>query len=209
MRQGLTGLRADRGYSYGDLERKAAAVRRGLGYRPSDPINTLWLFDGLDLTLRDRAGTSIPIRGSVIELDGSEGYARYDSDRRVIEILASPETYDWLERGHPRGGFFVAHELGHCFLHTSQLVRLAQMHKAQQAALHRGGEEVGHETYMDTEWQANAFASALLMPAQGLLTLEREHGALSRASVVEHFHVSAEAAGYRIELFNDRKEQLL
>ena len=209
MRQGVTGLRADRGYSYAELEVIAADVRKQLGYEPSDPIDTLWLFDGLDLRLQDKTGLSIPIRGSVIELDGSEGYAKYDDDRRVVEILASPETYEWLEQGHPRGGFFVAHELGHCFLHTDQLVRLAQMHKAQQAALHRGGEDVRHQTYMDTEWQANAFASALLMPAQGLLILEQEHGPLSPAPVVERFQVSSQAAGYRLDLFNDRREQLL
>ena len=52
------------------------------------------------------------IRGSVIELDDSEGFAKYDKGRRIIEILASPKTYEWLEMGYPRGGYFVAHELG-------------------------------------------------------------------------------------------------
>ena len=90
-----------------------------------------------------------------------------------------------------------------------QLVRLAQMPKAQQAALHLGGQEVTHEAYQDTEWQANAFAGALLIPARGLLILERKRGELSPDIITEHFHVSAEAAGYRLELYNDRKEQLL
>ena len=209
MRQRLVGVRADRGYSYRKLEMIAAYVRGRLDYSPTEAINTLLLFDGLDIEVRDGTGRDIPIRGSVIELNGSEGFAKYDSDRRVIEILASPETYDWLETGHPRGGFFVAHELGHCLLHTDQLVRLAQMPKAKQAALHRGGEEVGHEAYQDTEWQANAFAGALLMPARGLMILEQEHGELSPATIVEHFHVSAEAAGYRLDLYNDRKMELL
>ena len=208
MWQGLVGVRADRGYSYRKLEKTAAYVRDLLDYSPTEAINTLLLFDGLDIEVQDGTGRDIPINGGVIELNGSEGYAKYDSDRRAIEILASPETYDWLETGHPRGGFFVAHELGHCLLHTDQLVRLAQMPKAKQAALHRGGEEVGHETYRDTEWQANAFAGALLMPARGLLILEQEHGELSPDIIVEHFHVSAEAAGYRLELYNDRKKEL-
>ena len=209
MWQGLAGVRADCGYSYRKLEKIAACVRDLLGYSPTEAINTLLLFDGLNIEVQDETGRDIPIHGAVIELNGSEGYAKYDGDRRVIEILASSETYDWLEKGHPRGGFFVAHELGHCLLHTDQLVRLAQMPKAQQAALHRGGQEVGHETYEDTEWQANAFASALLMPAEGLLILEQEHSELSTAIVTEHFHVSAEAAGYRLELYTDRKKQLL
>ena len=209
MWQGLVGVRADRGYSYRKLEKVAAYVRDLLDYSPTEAINTLLLFDGLDIEVQDGTGRDIPIHGAVIEFNGSEGYAKYDSDRRAIEILASPETYDWLETGHSRGGFFVAHELGHCLLHTDQLVRLAQMPKAKQAALHRGGEEIGHETYRDTEWQANAFAGALLMPARGLLILEQEHGELSPDIIVEHFHVSAEAAGYRFELYNDRKKELL
>ena len=209
MWQGLVGARADRGYSYRKLEKMAAYVRGLLGYSPTEAIDTLHLFDGLDIAVVDETGRDIPIRGAVIELNGSEGYAKYDSKRRVIEILASPATYDWLEKGHPRGGFFVAHELGHCLLHTDQLVRLAQMPKAEQAALHRGGEEVGHEAYEDTEWQANAFASALLMPAQGLQILGQEHGELSPDIIVEHFHVSAEAARYRLQLYDDRKKELL
>ena len=209
MWQGLVGVRADHGYSYRKLEKVAAHVRGLLGYSPTESIDTLQLFDGLDIEVRDETGLDIPVSGGVIELNGSEGYAKYDGDRRVIEILASPETYDWLENGHPRGGFFVAHELGHCLLHTDQLVRLAQMPKTRQAALHRGGQEVGHEVYQDTEWQANAFAGALLMPARGLRILEQEHGELSEDIVTEHFHVSSEAAGYRLELYDDRKDQLL
>lgn len=208
-RQRLLGVCADRGYSYRKLEKIAAEVRRRLDFSPTEAINTLRLFDGLDIKVRDGTGRYIPIRGSVIELNGSEGFAKYDSERRVIEILASPETYDWLETGHPRGGFFVAHELGHCLLHTDQLVRLAKMPKAKQAALHRGGERAGHAAYQDTEWQANAFAGALLMPARGLKILEQEHGKLSLATIVKHFRVSAEAAGYRLNLYNDRKMELL
>ena len=209
MWQGLSGVRADRGYSYRKLEEIAAYVRDRLNYSPTEAINTLLLFDGLDIEVQDGTGRNIPIRGSVVELNGSEGYAKYDGDRCVIEILASPETYDWLEKGYPRGGFFVAHELGHCLLHTDQLVRLAQIPTTQQAALPRGGQEVAHEAYQDTEWQANAFAGTLLMPARGLLILEQEHGELSPAIIAEHFYVSAEAADYRLELYNDRKEQLL
>ena len=209
MWQGLSGVRADRGYSYRKLEKIGSYVRDQLDCSPTEAINTLLLFDGLDIEVQDGTDRDIPIRGSVIELKDSEGYTKYDRDRRVIEMLASPKTYEWLEKGYPRGGYFVAHELGHCLLHTAQLVRLAQMPKAQLAAFHRGGQEVAHEAYQDTEWQANAFAGALLMPARGLLILEQEHGELSPAIIAEHFHVSDEAAGYRLELYNDRKEQLL
>ena len=209
MPQEHLGVRADRSHSYQSLEKIATNVRERLNYSPTEAINTLMLFDGYDIQARDRTGHDIPIQGSVIELNDSEGYSKYDRDRGILEILASPETYVWLENGHPRGGYFVAHELGHCLLHTNQLVRLAQMPQAQQAAFHRGGQVVAHKTFQDTEWQANAFAGALLMPAQGLLTLEREFDGLSPAIIAEHFHVSAQAASYRLGLYNARKQQLV
>ena len=202
-------MRADRGYSYRRLEKIATYVRDRLNCSPTEAINALRLFDGLDIEVSDGTGQDIPIRGYVIELSDSEGFSKYDRDRRIIEILASPKTYDWLEKGYPRAGYFVAHELGHCLLHTNQLVRLAQMPKAQQAALHRVGQRVAHETYQDTEWQANAFASALLMPARGLLALDRKYDELSPTIVAENFRVSAQAASYRLDLYNDGKRQLL
>ena len=210
MPKGPSGIRADRGYSHQELELLAAHVREKLKSPPTSAINALRLFDGLDILVRDRAGQDIPIRGVVVDLEDTEGFSKYDSDRRVIEIRASAETYDWLERGYPRAGYFVAHELGHCFLHTDLLVRLAQMPAVQRAALHGGGQLVAHEFYRDTEWQANAFASALLMPAHGLLALEQQHrDGLCPTKIAEHFHVSVEAASYRLELYNNRKQQLL
>ena len=47
------------------------------------------------------------------------------------------------------------------------------------------------------------------MPARGLQILEQEHGELSEDIITEYFHVSTEAAGYRLELYNDRKKELL
>ena len=210
MSQGSSGIRADRGYSYQKIEYVASYVREKLEFSPTEAINTLRLFDGLDnIEVRDGAGQDIPLRGNVIEFEGSEGYTKYDSDRRIIEILASAQTYDWLEQDYPRGGYFVAHELGHCLLHTNQLVRLAQMPVAEQAAFHRGGQVDAHEIYRDTEWQANAFASALLMPARGLLALEQKYSGLRPTDIAKHFRVSTQAASYRLGLFNNRKEQLL
>lgn len=205
-----SGIRADRGYSYQELERWAIHVRERLKSPPTMAINAMKLFDGLDIATRVKTGQSIPIRGGVIEMKDSEGYSKYDSDRGVIEILASEETYARLEQGHPRAGYFVIHEMGHCLLHTDLLVRLAQMMPTQQTALHRGGERPVHEFYRDTEWQANAFACALLMPARGLQALEQEHGnEFCPPIIAEQFHVSSEAARYRFDLYNKRKHQLL
>lgn len=205
-----SGVRADRGYSYRRLELVATNVRKQLELPPTAPINALRLFEGLDITAQGRKGQHIPIRGNVIDLKNSEGFTRYNRNRQEIEIFASAETYDWLERDYPRGRFFLAHELGHCLLHTNQLVRLAHMPLTQQTALHKKKQLVLHEIYQDTEWQANAFASALLMPASGLLALENKYGkGLSPAEIAKRFCVSAEAANYRLKLYINRKQQLL
>lgn len=208
MTKPLTGVLADQGYSYAKLEKLAESVREQLGMPMDAALKPLEFFEDLnELSIQRSSGPAIPLGYGVVELNNSEGYARYDSDRKVIEVLASEFTYQWLQDGHPRATFFVAHELGHCILHTDQLVRLARMPTSELAALHRG--KAQHRPYMDTEWQANAFACALLMPAAGLLALEKEHGRLGAFDVADRYGVSLESAGYRVENFNDRRAQLL
>jgi Zn-dependent peptidase ImmA (M78 family) len=58
----------------------------------------------------------------------------------------------------------------------------------QQAAFHRG--HTDHKPFLDTEWQANAFASALLMPARGLAALEEQHGRISLPMISDTLKVS-------------------
>ena len=207
MSNPLSGVRADQTFSYRELEKVANRVRAHLKCPPDRPIDTLRLFEDLhEISIQLRDGTVIPFGGGVIDLD-SEGYTRYDRQRHIIEILASEHTYHRLEAGHPRAGYFVAHELGHCLLHTDQLVRLAQMPTHQQAAFHRG--RADHRPYEDTEWQANGFASALLMPARGISTIEQVCNRLSPSLIAARFGVSMEAAGYRIKLYQERRSQLL
>ena len=208
MSKELAGVRADHPYSYQKLEKLTARVRQELGMSPHEAIDPLKLFEGLDdITIQRRPRKPVPLRHGVISLEDSEGYTKYDRQYGVIDVLATEETYARLEQSHPRATYFVAHELGHCVLHTEQLVRLAQMPVMELAGLHRG--RVEHKPYEDTEWQANAFASALLMPAAGLYVVERESGLLTVNEVSERFGVSNEAAGYRIDLYTDRRAQLI
>jgi len=207
MSAGLSGVRADRKFSYRSLERLASHVRKALDYPADRAIDPLLLFENLDKIEITASGVPIPMSGGVVSLEGSEGYTRYDRQRHLLEILASELTYHWLETKHPRAAYFVAHELGHCVLHTDQLVRLAQMPTRLQAAFHRG--RADHEAYEDTEWQANAFASALLMPARGIEALEHEHDSITVSLVAMQFCVSLEAAGYRLDLYQKRRSQLL
>lgn len=208
MSRSLTGVRADHKYSYCRLEALAAYVRTQLNLPADVAIDALRLSEDLhEISISRSDSTVIPLRSGVIALEDSEGFARYDRQRKVIEILASERTYCWLEDGHPRAAYFLAHELGHCILHTDQLIRLAQMPTNQQAAFHRG--RTDHKPYEDTEWQANAFAGALLMPARGIALLEQQQGFLDTPLLVDRFGVSKEAAGYRLDCFLRRKEELL
>jgi hypothetical protein len=208
MSKGLSGVRADQKLSYRALEKAAAYVRQKLNFPADEAIEPLRLFEDLhELSMKQGDGTVIPLRGGVISLEDSEGYTRYDGKRGIIEILASERTYGWLEDSHPRAAYFVGHELGHCLLHTDQLVRLAEMPANQQAAFHRG--RADHKPYEDTEWQANAFASALLMPAAGLVALEDEGLELTPLFIARRFRVSKEAASYRLDQFEKRRRDLL
>lgn len=208
MNRGLTGVRADNKYSYAKLEQVASYVREQLKFGFHAAVNPLRLFEDLhEISISRSDGTIIPLRSGVVALEDSEGYAKYNCKHKVIEVLASEKTYEWLEGSHPRAAYFLGHELGHCLLHTDQLIRLEQMPTNQQVAFHRG--RTDHKPYEDTEWQANAFASALLMPARGLASLQQEHGYLDAALIVDRFAVSSEAAGYRLELFTTREKDLL
>lgn len=208
MSKTLTGVRADNKYSYSKLENWASYVRQQLDFDPDAALDPLRLFEDLhEISISRADGTVIPLRGGVIGLEDSEGYACYNRSRKLIEILASERVYGWLEDKHPRAAYFLAHELGHCLLHTDQLIRLAQMPTNQQAAFHRG--RTDHKPFEDTEWQANAFASALLMPARGLVSVEQEFGYLDASLLVDRFGVSGEAAGYRLDCFASRRDELL
>ena len=96
------GVCANRGHGHQNLERIAARVREYIKFSPAAAINTLRLFDGLDdITVQDGTGRVIPLRGNVIELKDSEGFTKYDSDRQIIEILASTETVRLVGTGLP------------------------------------------------------------------------------------------------------------
>src|SRR5579862_7480373 len=128
MNKGHSGVCADQGHSYRSLEQIAHKVRGYLNLTNDEALNGLELFENLDeISIKLRNGKVIPFRSGVVALEDSEGYTRYDMRKNFMEILASEQTYDRLEAGHSRATYFIAHELGHCVLHTDQLVRLAEL----------------------------------------------------------------------------------
>jgi hypothetical protein len=120
--------------------------------------------------------------------DGIE--AAMDPQNR--RIILSPETYESLLKDNPRARFTAAHEIGHGWLHSRELQHRI-LDGGNVLKLNRGA----IPAYRDPECQANAFASALLMPTRHVEEIIKTP--LRQTSrIVKIFKVSVEAAGYRV-----------
>ena len=196
MDRPLTGIRADEKQSYRSIERMAGALRAMLELGPLDRFDALRFFDQIlpDITIDCRSG-EIALREAVEDCQ-EEGRTSWDADSRVVEIALSARTYALLREDHVRARSTVAHETGHACVHTDQIIRLGGISLVSQVAFHR--ERRPHEACQDTEWQANAFGSALLMPAEGVDRLFTRLGRHSETAIAETFGVSMESAHYRI-----------
>lgn len=75
--------------------------------------------------------------------------ARTYPDRGVIQLRQS--VYDGASAGKARPRFTMSHELGHLVMHRN-------------VAFNRVNPESPPKIYQNSEWQADAFASHLLMP---------------------------------------------
>lgn len=93
-------------------------------------------------------------------------------------IMIREDVYEGACRGNPRDRFTMAHELGHLFLHTD--VQFA-----------RDESTLPTKIFMDSEWQADTFASGFLIDDIALKTCK------TVASVAETFGVSISAAKCR------------
>lgn len=159
-----------------------------------------------------------PVRSSTGELPldyscstlpwGVEGETRHDVERDCILICLSEDTYDGLQVERPRARFSLYHEIGHGVMHVDELIRLARIPHPVFTALMRASIPK-HNAFEDTEWQANAFAAAILMPARGLARLEKLHGPLQPSMIAEGYRVSLPAATRRLLVFQNYREGLL
>ncbi len=199
MPRPLTGIRADRKHSYASIESITRALREALGLGLLDRFDARQFFDQVlaDMTLQTTS-REVKLREAVDDCP-QEGSTRWDGESGVMEVVLSESTYELLQADHVRARSTVAHECGHACLHTEQIIRLTGLSLRSQVALHR--ERGSHEACHDTEWQANAFGSALLMPADGLVLLAESPIGLSAVTVAAKFGVSIESATYRLETY--------
>lgn len=111
-------------------------------------------------------------------LDVAEMGARHgqvEPHRRVLTLRT--DVYERILDNKGRDRFTGCHEVGHAVLHGGSLNRLAP--------------GVRPAIYCDPEWQANTFASAILMPEHMIRTI----GSVSE--VMNEFGVTRDAAEVR------------
>lgn len=114
-----------------------------------------------------------------------------DVRRRVFQINLSPEAYQQMHRrGSPRILFTICHELGHLFLHRSELIAAGGRGEIPEGSPPR---------HLDVERQADAFAGALIAPIESVLALHDQMGHISAVDLSRGFGYSAPAAEVRIE----------
>ena len=93
--------------------------------------------------------------GKKDELGESFGVT-YPHEHRII---IREDVYEAACDGNPFGRTVVAHECGHFLLHENVPMAMAKRSAANLPA------------YRSSEWQANAFAGALLMPAERIAVM--------------------------------------
>lgn len=193
-------MRVDRARSYSDIEGLGRRIRQVLGVKSDGAFPALAVFE----TLSD-AQFGIPLTYAVANLDeGVEAKTEYIRRLGGVQVALSETVYEKLEEDDPRARFTFTHELVHVVAHQRELVRLS--HIPHTEGLLRA--VPSHKPYEDSEWQADAGAAAVLMPATALARLE-EQGPLTISTIMRIFGVSYEAAKNRLDHYSKRKAQLL
>ena len=101
--------------------------------------------------------------------------------RNVLIIRDS--VYEGIVKNVSRDIFTLYHEIGHHIL-------------KHERELNRG--EIGqHAHYEDSEWQANAFASEILMPLDEILEMHNNRSITDWTDIYAHFNVSIPSAQFR------------
>jgi hypothetical protein len=186
------GVRVDRSRSYGQIEALARRTR---------DVCRVGIFENLSSVQI----CPYPVTYAVAELEeGVEARTEWLRSQGKILVALSETTYENLEAGEPRARFTFSHELFHVVAHHDVVIRLS--HIPHSEGLMRA--VPSHKPYQDSEWQADAGAAAILMPATALADLEA-HRRLDVPTVTRAFGVSYEAAKNRLDNYTNRRNDLL
>lgn len=150
----------------------AGAVRKGLGLQAVKHLPIVTVYEALGF---------IHEHGKFQVLEDHE--MGPDDGRTYPDaglILLRQTVYDSAANGDGRSRFTMCHELGHLVLHRGA------------GALARVNPNAPHRIYQNSEWQADVFASFLMMPTELLESY------WSVQQVVSDFGVSQAAAVTRL-----------
>lgn len=105
-------------------------------------------------------------------------HANYNPATHTMKIRSS--VYEGAYAGNGRDRFTIAHEIGHVFLHSKVDLALSRVDKSRKVPAFR-----------DPEWQANTFASSIMMDDKVIenMTVEqivRECGASYSAASIAY-----------------------
>lgn len=108
------------------------------------------------------------------------------TDPDQLVMLIREDVYDGANRGMGRDRFTLAHELAHLLLHGGRYLQRIDPNAVARPS---------HQKFEDSEWQANAFASELLMPVS---VVKRYRDSAERVATAAG--VSMQAARVRISV---------
>lgn len=156
----------------GSVHRLAESVAKQIGYEPGGDLTALVKKLGGEVRYKDFWGGEESDSGSTV-ISGEGNFVIY---------IAKQTSYE-------RDRFTIAHELGHYVLHYLWANRNGGSVKAMKAS--RYGSD-------RTEWEANWFAAAFLMPEQPFIDFFNEvDGDITL--IAERFGVSSTAARIRAQ----------
>ena len=151
------------GHSRQQIKQLADSIRKFSQIPPGTPFPIIWVIEMMGVPFEERG----PSRDGVPYLEYQlvpdeeleDCYAEFRPFSNMLLIRQS--VYDGAYAGNGRDRFTLAHELGHVLLHGTNNFRLARNDKAIPS-------------YQDPEWQANTFASMLLIPRDEILGMSIE-----------------------------------
>lgn len=136
------------GHSRGDIQKMADRVRTLFGVSPERSFPIVQLLEALGTPFGEDKAPVLEVE-IVPDEELPDNYAEYHPISNTMLIRES--VYDGACNDNGRDRFTLAHELGHFIIHRNVDYKFA-----------RSEEKV--ESYQDPEWQANTFASMLLIP---------------------------------------------
>lgn len=151
-----------------------------------------------DTLLKDKHFVDVCFLYEILEDIGDLTLHIVPEDELAVEATTNPDTglitirediYDKAVDGDGHCRFTLAHELGHLYLHKGQM---------PEPTFARGKTE--HETWMDSEWQADVYASELLMDSRIIEDIN-----MCPKEAAKLFGLSEMAAGYKLSLLRKEK----